>query len=270
MTVERLITAAKAAPVPSGGRLAAGTYAVAVATDMSLTVPEGVHASLLLWHDAESEAAIDITLACGAELSMVELFVSAARGRVHVRQSESSLCRITTLVLASAEVRTTVDLAQRDARFDMNGAMVLSGEERAHWNIDVNHLCPDCSSRSMVKGVAAGAAYGRFGGLVYVAPDAQRTDSQQTSRNITIGSEARIETSPQLEIYADDVKCSHGATVGQADGEAIMYMRQRGLTLSEARRLQIEGFVSDVAMHSAVESLAEELASIVAEKLETI
>lgn len=270
MTVERLITAAKAVPVPSDSRLAAGIYVAVVTADMSLTVPEGVHASLLLWHEAESEAAIDIALACGAELSVVELFAPKARAELHVGQHESSLCRMTTMVLSAAEVSMTVDLAQRDARFDLNGAMVLSGEEHALWKIDVNHLSSDCSSRSVVKGVAADKAYGRFGGLVYVAPDAQRTDSQQTSRNITIGSEARIETSPQLEIYADDVKCSHGATVGQADGEAIMYMRQRGLALSEARRLQIEGFVGDVAMHSAVESLAEELAAIVAEKLETI
>ncbi len=72
-------------------------------------------------------------------------------------------------------------------------------------------------------------------------PDAQRTDSQQTSRNITLGADARIETSPQLEIYADDVKCSHGATVGQIDGEQLMYMRQRGLSREQAQRLHIEG-----------------------------
>jgi Fe-S cluster assembly protein SufD len=101
--------------------------------------------------------------------------------------------------------------------------------------------------------------------LVYVAPDAQRTDSVQSSRNVVIGN-ARIETLPQLEIYADDVKCSHGATVGQMDAEAILYMRQRGLSLADAKRLQIEGFVGDVVMHAAIDSLVEPLQELLVEK----
>jgi Fe-S cluster assembly protein SufD len=90
----------------------------------------------------------------------------------------------------------------------------------------------------------------------------------QSSRNITVG-EARIETMPQLEIYADDVKCSHGATVGQMNDDAILYMRQRGLSLTDAKRLQIEGFVDDVVLHSAVEGevVAEVLTQLLADKL---
>ncbi len=270
MSVDRLITAASAVPVPSDGRLAEGVYAAA-AGDKSLTVGAGAHASLLLLPPADdARIVIEIAIERGAELSVVELLTSEAHVTVHVRQSEASVCRMTALVLSSAEVRHEIDLVQRDARFELNGAMVLSGEERVDWKTDVRHLSSDCSSSSVVKGVAAGASHGRFGGLVYVAPDAQRTDAQQTSRNVTIGAEARIETSPQLEIYADDVKCSHGATVGQIDGEAIMYMRQRGLAEAQARRLQIEGFVGDVVMHSAVESVGGILAEIVADKLETI
>jgi Fe-S cluster assembly protein SufD len=111
-----------------------------------------------------------------------------------------------------------------------------------------------------------GKAHGSFAGLVYVAPDAQRTDSVQSSRNITVG-EARIETLPQLEIYADDVKCSHGATVGQMNDDAILYMRQRGLSLADAKRLQIEGFVDDVVLHSVVEGSEAILAELLADKL---
>ncbi|MDE6862589.1 MAG: SufD family Fe-S cluster assembly protein [Alistipes sp.] len=270
MTVDRLITAAAAEPIPSHGRLAGGVYVAVDGGDMSLTVPEGVRASLLLIGRGGGNSAIRIDIERGAELSVVELFAGSTGSRLHITQSESSLCRMTTLVLSSSEVRHTVDLMQRDARFDLGGAFVLSGDDRSDWKIDVNHRSADCSSRSVVKGVASGSSHGRFGGLVYVAPDAQRTDSQQTSRNVTIGAQARIETSPQLEIYADDVKCSHGATVGQIDGEAIMYMRQRGLTEAQARRLQIEGFVGDVVMHTVVESVGGILAEIVAEKLETI
>lgn len=270
MSVDRLITAAAAVPVPSDNRLAGGVYVVAGGGDRSLTVSAGAHASLLLLPASAADVRVAIEVERGAELSVVELLASGAHATVHVRQSEAAVCRMTTLVLSSAEVRHEIDLVQRDARFELNGAMVLSGGERVDWKTDVKHLSSDCSSCSVVKGVAAGASHGRFGGLVYVAPDAQRTDAQQTSRNVTIGAEARIETSPQLEIYADDVKCSHGATVGQIDGEAIMYMRQRGLTEAQARRLQIEGFVGDVVMHSAVESVGGILAEIVAAKLETI
>ena len=102
--------------------------------------------------------------------------------------------------------------------------------------------------------------------MVYVAPDAQRTNSEQLSRNITIGN-ARIETLPQLEIYADDVKCSHGATVGQMDADAILYMRQRGLSLATAKRLQIEGFVDDVVLHLSIAGVEDVLMELMAEKL---
>ena len=127
-------------------------------------------------------------------------------------------------------------------------------------------MAADCRSHTQIKGVATGKSHGSFAGLVYVAPDAQRTDSVQSSRNITVG-EARIETMPQLEIYADDVKCSHGATVGQMNDDAILYMRQRGLSLADAKRLQIEGFVDDVVLHSVVEGSEAILAELLAEKL---
>ena len=94
------------------------------------------------------------------------------------------------------------------------------------------------------------------------------TASVFSYRNIELGDEARILTKPQLEIYADDVKCSHGATVGQLDGEAILYMRQRGLSDRQARRLQIEGFAADVAGRCAVGELAEPLLEAVAAQLE--
>ena len=91
----------------------------------------------------------------------------------------------------------------------------------------------------------------------------------QSSKNIVIG-DAKISTEPQLEIYADDVKCSHGATVGQMDSDAILYMRQRGLSLADAKRLQIEGFVSDVVLHSAIESSVEALQEMLSEKFNSL
>ena len=135
-------------------------------------------------------------------------------------------------------------------------------------SVRVSHNVPDCSSRSLVKGVAGGEATGAFQGLVYVAPGAQRTDAQQTSRNVELSTGARIVAKPQLEIYADDVKCTHGATVGQMDDEAILYMRQRGLSEAQARRVQIEGFVGDVVRRCGIEPLCEAAMEAVVAKLE--
>lgn len=164
-------------------------------------------------------------------------------------------------------------------RFDLNGkeisneldALFLAMEhDRCVINLRTNHLMPECTSRSLIKGVASGEALGEFQGLVYVAPDAQRTDAQQQSRNILLSRTARIDAKPQLEIYADDVRCSHGATVGQIDDEAILYMRQRGLAEEQARRLQIEGFAADVVARCGIETLREALTEAVVERLDKI
>ena len=96
------------------------------------------------------------------------------------------------------------------------------------------------------------------------------TDARQQSRNILLSETARITTQPQLEIYADDVKCSHGATVGQMDAEAILYMRQRGLSEAQARRLQIEGFVGDVVTRCGIEPLCGAILERAAAKIETL
>ncbi|MBR0331154.1 MAG: SufD family Fe-S cluster assembly protein [Alistipes sp.] len=118
--------------------------------------------------------------------------------------------------------------------------------------------------------LAGGKAVGRFEGMVYVAQDAQRTDAGQQNRNMLLSPTARIETMPQLEIYADDVKCSHGATVGQMDNEAIYYMRQRGLNEQQARALQIRGFAAEVLMHCGVEPLCEAMLEEMEQKIERL
>jgi len=170
--------------------------------------------------------------------------------------------------LTSANVSYRIDLDGAFARSELDGLFLAADKEHCEVGVRVSHNVPDCSSRSLVKGVAGGEATGAFQGLVYVAPGAQRTDAQQTSRNVELSTGARIVAKPQLEIYADDVKCTHGATVGQMDDEAILYMRQRGLSEQQARRLQMEGFVAAIAAHCAVEPLCEELYRRIVAKLE--
>ncbi len=236
---------------------------------LSVAVADGAQARLVLSHGAGCCSTVDVAVGDGASLSIVELFVGG-RSTMRIAQGAASRVALTSVVAGdgSAEYRTALDGAQ--AECDLGCVFLAGDDEHAQVKIRVEHNVADCRSASTVKGVAAGRGEGRFEGMVYVAPDAQRTDARQTSRNLTLGDEARITTLPQLEIYADDVKCSHGATVGQMDSDAVLYMRQRGLSEDAARRLQIEGFVADVVMRCAVEEAGEALLAELNAKLERL
>ena len=110
-------------------------------------------------------------------------------------------------------------------------------------------------------------AVGAFAGKVYVAPDAQQTESDEVNQNICIGPDAHMYTQPMLEIYADDVKCSHGSTVGRLDDNALFYLRQRGIPLEQARQLLIQAFISQVVDYIPLEPLRQRLHTMVAERL---
>lgn len=231
--------------------------------------PDSVSRIVVL-HSKPDMASVEIELGERAQVEMTEMFVSEAFAEVKICQSAHSVCRTTAVLLSSANVSYTLDLDGGFAENLLHGAFLLGGEEHSVVELHTNHNVPDCRSSSFVKGVAGGAAVGEFRGLVYVAPDAQRTDAQQQSRNILLSETARITTEPQLEIYADDVKCSHGATIGQMDSEAILYMRQRGLSEAQARRLQIEGFLADVVHHCGIDVLSDALMDAVVTKMKKL
>lgn len=220
--------------------------------------------------DRADTSVLDLHLGEGASLSLVVLFAAEAFVECRVRQQAGSRCDVTVVQLSSANADLTFELDGPQAESRLGGLFLAAGEEHCEIGVRTVHRGVECRSESLVKGVAAGCATGEFRGLVYVAPGAQRTDARQTSRNIELSDTARIVTKPQLEIYADDVKCSHGATVGQADAEALFYMRQRGLDEAQARRLLIEGFVGDTVMHCGIEELREPLLEAVASKLENL
>lgn len=248
---------------------AAGLPFAAVDPDrLSVEVEAGVEAALVVLHGSPDETSIDVRLAEGASLALTEIFVSEAFVECRIRQEARSRCSVMTAMFSSANVRYRTDLDGAEAESELDGVFVAGGDEHCVVELRTAHNVPDCRSRSAVKGVAGGRALGEFRGLVYVAPDAQRTDARQQSRNVLLGAEARIDTKPQLEIYADDVKCTHGATVGMMDNEAILYMRQRGLSLQQARSLQIEGFVDDIVLRCPLDAVREALVVAVAEKLE--
>ena len=265
MVYARIKELIAAQPLPADGRIANGGWYIGEYGDCDVVVTAGSKATLVVADD-EGSADINIDVEHGAELRILHLVTCHSAMNISVAVAADAVCKMTQVIVSSSDTRVVASLVERGAEFELGGVFLLSNEDKASVTADVNHMASDCRSNTKVKGVATGKAHGSFAGLVYVAPDAQRTDSVQSSRNITVG-EARIETMPQLEIYADDVKCSHGATVGQMNDDAILYMRQRGLSLADAKRLQIEGFVDDVVLHSVVEGSEAILAELLADKL---
>lgn len=137
-----------------------------------------------------------------------------------------------------------VDLVQSGAELDL-AAMYLADEgDEQHFKVLVRHLVPGCRSHQDLRGVISGKA--SFEGLIHVAKGAGQTEAYQENHTILLSDKASVDTSPQLEIYADDVKCSHGATSGKLDEEAFFYMRSRGIPEAKARELQILSFLSPV------------------------
>ena len=146
----------------------------------------------------------------------------------------------------SCDVKLDVRLAGEGAEANIYGAYVCGGEERVKIAVDMHHDLPHCNSRQLFKGIAGGVSKVDFYGKIIVAQDAQRTEAYQENHNLLLSDGARVDTKPQLEIYTDDVKCSHGATIGRLNEEEQFYMRSRGITLEEARVLQMISFIAPV------------------------
>ena len=138
-----------------------------------------------------------------------------------------------------------VRMAGEAARCRLDGAFLVGGSDEANIVTIVDHAAPGGQTLELVKGVAADRGHGAFQGCIIVREGAQKTDANQQSRNLIVGRRAVIDTKPELEIYADDVKCSHGATVGDLDEAALFYLRARGIPAEEARRMLIEGFLRE-------------------------
>ena len=146
----------------------------------------------------------------------------------------------------SRDIDVAIDLVGEGAEVTLKGLYLSGGDERVNFRILMHHRAGGCISHQLFNGIAGGSSRVTFDGRIIVAPDAQQTEAYQENHNIVLSDNARVETTPQLEIYADDVKCSHGATVGRLDEEALFYMRTRGVPEAEARVLQMLSFLSPV------------------------
>lgn len=244
-----------------------------------IVVEEGAEADIVISHQQAGNAELlvdfvrEAVTGQGARLNISEITRMGDRSALvcgnYMRQMSDSRADVMDVWLRGGmtRVNAATDLAESGCESNLYGLWFATDGERADVNVRVNHLVADCNSFQLVKGVASGEAEGTFTGLVYVAPDAQRTVALQQSRNLLMSETARVYTEPQLEIYADDVKCSHGATVGQMDSEAIFYMRQRGISEDDARRLQMFGFVNDIISRCPLTGACDFMAGLAEERI---
>lgn len=166
----------------------------------------------------------------------------------HVRLAAGSAFTSNAITFGGAIVRNNVTAVfdGPHAECTLNGLSVATGTQHMDNHTVIDHASPRCASHELYKAVLDGSSHGVFNGKIFVRKDAQKTDAKQTNKTLLLSDEATIDTKPQLEIFADDVKCTHGATVGQLDEEQVFYLRSRGIGEVEARDLLTFAFASDV------------------------
>ncbi len=168
--------------------------------------------------------------------------------------------------LARRETHVALNGTRAECRLD--GAYVADGESHVDNTTRVEHLAPHCTSKQLWKGVLSGSARGVYQGKVLVARGAQKTDAHQLSRALLLSKTAEMDGKPELEIYADDVKCGHGATVGDLDQNHLFYLESRGIDREEAKRMLIEAFVAEVLDNVTDERVREALARLLRHRLD--
>jgi len=169
-------------------------------------------------------------------------------GTIEARQARDSHYVSFSFATGGSLSRTNIytKLAGAGCGSTLNGLYMLDGEQHCDHQTRIEHVEPNCYSREVYKGVLDGRSHGVFNGKVFVHPEAQKTDGKQTNNTLLLSKEAQVDTKPQLEIFADDVKCTHGATIGKLDEMALFYMKSRGMDAETARRLLIYAFAAGV------------------------
>jgi Fe-S cluster assembly protein SufD len=274
---------------------------------VSIDVPAGQDAGVFrIVHIAASAGDFHprhiIRLSTGAKLTLVEtsvgdaasltnvvteIHVAAGAHLTHVRVQQESLNAFhvstvyadvgtgatydsfaLTLGARLSRIEMHVDLNGLGAVAHLNGANILGGSQHADFTSVVGHRAPNGTSRQTVKNVLAGRSRGVFQGRIEVARDAQKTDGYQMNQALLLSPEAEIDCKPELEIFADDVKCSHGATVGELDAEQLFYLRTRGVPEAEARTMLVRAFLSELLETVADETIRGWLDGIVESRWE--
>jgi Fe-S cluster assembly protein SufD len=189
-------------------------------------------------------------------------------GTTQARQSRDSHYTSFSFVSGASLSRVNIYtvMAGPGATATLDGLYLADGTQHLDQQTQIVHQAPNCASHEVYTGILDGEAHGVFNGKVYVHPEAQKTDGKQTNNNLLLSPHAQADTKPQLEIFADDVKCTHGATVGRLDDTAMFYLRSRGLPAGEARTLLTYAFAAEVLERIAEPAVREGLESLVRER----
>jgi Fe-S cluster assembly protein SufD len=230
-----------------------------------------VGAGATYWTNAVSE----VSLGAGAWLEHARIQRESEQayhvGLTHVDQQRDSHYRSFSMSMGGAIARHNLHarLNSENVETLLYGLYLTHGEQLVDNHTAIYHDHPNCRSWEVYKGVLEGHSRAVFNGKVFVRPEAQKTDAKQTNRNLLLSEGARVDTKPQLEIFADDVKCTHGATVGRLDEVALFYARSRGVPAEEARRLLTYAFAAEVIAEVSIEPVREELEQLVRRRLGT-
>ena len=185
------------------------------------------------------------------------------------KQMANSCLQTHTISFNGGKIRNNifVDIDGEGAECNLYGLYLVDKKQHVDNQIKVNHNVPNCNSNEKFKGILDNEATAVFNGHVHVAPNAQKTNAYQNNSNIVLTDKAKINTMPFLEIYADDVKCSHGSSIGQLDQEAMFYMQQRGISKENARMLLMYAFAADISNNIGIEALRERIDDMIKRRL---
>lgn len=216
-----------------------------------------------------TNAVTEISLAEGAHLDHYKIQRESEKafhvGTVQVRQARDSQLHSFSFAVGGSLARTNIytSLDGDGATCTLNGLYLTDGNQHIDNQTSIEHIAPNCPSHEVYKGVLDGHSHGVFNGKVYVHAEAQKTDGKQSNNNLLLSPNARVDTKPQLEIFADDVKCTHGATVGRLDDVAMFYLNSRGIGPETARMLLTYAFAADVLETLELEPLKKVLEQMV-------
>ena len=222
-----------------------------------------------------TNAVTEAVLADGATLTHLKLQRESELayhvGTFDVRQGRDSHLVSFSFAIGGALSRTNVytELRGEGCGATLNGLYLGDGTQHIDHQTRIEHVEPNCYSRELYKGILDGSAHGVFNGKVFVHPAAQKTDGKQTNNTLLLSEKAQIDTKPQLEIFADDVKCTHGATVGRLDETALFYMKSRGVNARTARELLTYAFAADVLETIELQAVKEGLETAVLQRYTT-
>jgi len=212
-----------------------------------------------------TNAVTEISLGDGASLDYTKIQRESHQAyhvaALQVRQGPGSVLKSHSIALGAAISRNDAasELAGEGAEATLNGLFEGTGHQVVDNHTTIDHIAPHTTSRELYKGILGGQSRGVFDGRIIVRPAAQKTNAMQASRNLLLSKDALVNTKPQLEILANDVKCKHGATVGQLDENVLFYLRSRGIGLADARRLLIHAFAGEILDQVSVEAVRKQL-----------